>query len=541
MSRDTTTGSVHQLGARGATAFQVRTGGSPQPSRDCSHGHNVTVWLEELARSSGWLGRVAYLDGDRRWSYEEIATSAAAAATLLAERGACMGRFVLIATQDRIAFVLAFLGAARLGAIALPVNPRLGPKQHAFMVADAKPTLVVCEDELTCHFPGVAVLSADELETLGPSQPPAPPASLPPGALLYGLYTSGTTGRPKLALHRHSDVAHYAAVLRATLEPTPDDVFFSVSRAYFSYGLGNSLLCVLSTGVAAVLQRELPTVEAVSQVVARFRPTVLFAVPTFYAVLLAEGDARKFASLRVCLSAGEALAPALQEHAAAAFGAPVLNGLGSTEVGGPPFISHTLGNCRPGTLGKPMPGYELSVRDERADPVPPGAVGTLWVKGPTVMPGYHNRPEENAKALVGDWLVTGDLVSLCQDGEVRYHGRKDDLQMIGGISVAPTEIEGILSGHPAVEEAAVVALPDAIGATRLRAFVVLAPGQAPSKELEATLLQLVRTHLVAYMVPRSVTFVDALPRTPSGKLQRHVLRGGWPPAGSGSDAPTRRE
>ena len=536
MLRGTKRGPDSQLGA---TALQVKPGGSPLLRQDCSPAHNVTVWLEELARSSGWLTRVAYLDGDRRWSYEEVAAAVASSATLLEQRGACAGRPVLIATQDRIAFVLAFLGAARLGAIALPVNPRLGSKQHAFMVADAKPTLAVCEGELAGHFPGVETLSADELEALGPSQPPAPPASLPPDALLYGLYTSGTTGKPKLALHRHSDVAHHAAVLRATFEPNPDDVLYSVSRAYFSYGLGNSLLCVLSTGVAAVLQRELPTVEAVSQLVATVRPTVLFAVPTFYAVLLAEGDASKFASLRVCLSAGEALAPALQERAAAFLGAPVLNGLGATEVGGPPFISNTLGNCRPGTLGKAMPGYELSVRDELGVPVPPGEVGTLWVKGPTVMVGYHNRPEENALTLVGDWLCTGDRVSLGQDGDVHYHGRKDDLEMVGGISVAPTEIEGVLLGHPAVEEAAVVALPDAIGATRLQAFVVAAPGQAPSAELGAALLQLVRTHLVAYMVPRSVTFVDALPRTPSGKLQRHVLRAGWPPEGGATDGPAR--
>ncbi len=536
MLRGTKRGADSQLGA---TALQVRPGGSPLPRHDRSPAHNVTVWLEELARSSGWLTRVAYLDGDRRWSYAEVAAAVASSATLLEQRGACAGRPVLIATQDRIAFVLAFLGAARLGAIALPVNPRLGSKQHAFMVADAKPTLAVCEGEVADHFPGVETLGADELEALGPSQPPAPPASLPPDALLYGLYTSGTTGKPKLALHRHSDVAHHAAVLRATFEPTPDDLLYSVSRAYFSYGLGNSLLCVLSTGVAAVLQRELPTVEAVSRLVARVRPTVLFAVPTFYAVLLAEGDARKFSSLRVCLSAGEALAPTLQERAAAFLGVPVLNGLGATEVGGPPFISSTLGNYRPGSLGKAMPGYELCVRNELAEPVPPGEVGTLWVKGPTVMVGYHNRPEENARALVGDWLCTGDRVSLGQDGDVHYHGRKDDLEMVGGISVAPTQIEGVLLGHPAVEQAAVVALPDAIGATRLRAFVVVAPGQAPSAELGAELLQLVRTQLVAYMVPRSVTFVDALPRTPSGKLQRHVLRTGWPPQGGPTDAPAR--
>ncbi len=507
----------------------------PGPTGVRTSAHNVTAWLEDLARQSGWMDRRAYLDDGRPWSYEELHAAIASSATLLAERGARPERPVLVATHDRIAFVLAFLGAARLGAVPVPVNPRLTAHDYAFMTADARPTLVVCEDELVPHFPGLSVLTASELEARGPRQPATPAAALPENALLYGQYTSGTTGTPKLVLHRHSDVAHHAEVIRTILEPTPDDVFFSVSRAYFSYGLGNSVLCVLSTGVGAVLQRALPTVAAVSEVMARARPTVLFAVPTFYAVLVTEGEASPFRSLRACLSAGEALAPAIQEHAADFLGATILNGLGSTEVGHL-FVANTLRDCTPGTFGRAMPGYTLGVRDERRELVEPGEMGTLWVQGPTLMVGYHNRPEESERILSGDWLCTGDRVIVDGDGLVHHHGRSDDLEMVGGISVAPMEIEAVLAGHPAVEDVAVVALPDGIGASRLRAFAVLAPGQAPSEDLERSLLQLVRDHLVAYMVPRSVTFVAALPRTPSGKLQRHVLRRGWPQPGSPSPA-----
>jgi fatty acid CoA ligase FadD22 len=501
-----------------------------------SPANNVTVYLAELAAASGWLEHRAYVDDEQAFSYGDVHTAIASSATLLAERGATEGEPVLIATHDRIGFVLAFLGAARLGAIAVPVNPRLAAKDYAFMIADAKPRLIVCEEHLQGLFPGLPVLVVDDLEREGPTSTPCPPASLPPNALLYGQYTSGTTGRPKLVLHRHSDVAHHAVAIRAILEPTPDDVFYSVSRAYFSYGLGNSVLCVLSTGVSAILSRELPTIEAVTRLMERHRPTVLFAVPTFYAVLLAEGRPDAFHCLRAGLSAGEALARALQERASQFLDAPVLNGLGSTEVGHL-FIANTLTDCRPGTFGRILPGYELAVRDEQRRPVANGQVGALWVRGPTLMVGYHNRPEENARALVDDWLCTGDRVSVDKDGLVHHFGRLDDLEMVGGITVSPIEIEATIASHPAVEDVAVVALADEIGASRLRAFVVLAPGAAPSEALEAELLGLVRANLVAYMVPRSVHFVDALPRTPSGKLQRHVLRTGWSRWVSSSDLP----
>lgn len=490
---------------------------------------NVTGWLAELAERSGWLERQAYVDNERTWTYAEIHEAIACSATLLAECGAGKGERVLIATHDRIGFVLAFLGAARLGAVAVPANPRLGSKEYAFMAADATPCLVVCEKDLAEHFRGVPVLDALELEREGPARSPSPLASLGTDALLYGQYTSGTTGKPKLALHHHSDVPHHAAAIRAILEPTPEDVFYSVSRTYFSYGLGNSLFCVLASGVSAALQLDLPTVGAVSELMARVRPTVMFAVPSFYAVLIAEGDPEPFHCLRAAVSAGEALAPALQARASSFLGAPVLNGLGSTEVGHL-FIANTLRDRRPGTFGRILPGYEMSVRDERGARLPPRCVGSLWVRGPTLMTGYHNRPEESARVLVDDWLCTGDLVSLDEDGLVHHFGRTDDLEMVGGISVSPVEVEALIASHPAVEDIAVVARVDAIGASRLRAFAVLAPGFQPSEELESELLRFVHDQLVAYMVPRSVSFVDTLPRTPSGKLQRHVLRAGWPDA-----------
>ncbi|HUZ19576.1 MAG TPA: benzoate-CoA ligase family protein [Acidimicrobiales bacterium] len=501
-------------------------GAALAPERSAQH--NAAVQLAELAARSGWLDRRAYVEHERAWTHGECHRAVASSATLLAELGVREGDRVLIALHDRIGFVLAFLGAAHLGALAVPVNPRLGPKDYDFMVHDAVPRLVVCEEEIAVYFPGTPVLSASDLEREGPRQPPAPPAILGADAPLYGQYTSGTTGRPKLVVHRHSDLAcHAAAVAHAALELTPEDVLYSVSRAYFSYGLGNTVFCALSTGASTALQPELPTIDAVSELVARVRPSVMFAVPTFYAVLLADGDPEPFRSLRVAVSAGEALSPTLQARASSWLGVPILDGLGSTEVGHL-FIANTLRQRRAGSCGHVLPGYEISIRDLQDEEVPRGSVGSLWVRGPTLMAGYHNRPEETARVLVDGWLRTGDRVAVDGDGFVHHCGRSDDLEMVGGITISPLEIETLLVSHSAVAEVAVIAVTDAIGASRLRAFVVPASGCAGSPELEAELTLLAREHLAAYKVPRSVRFVDKLPRTATGKLQRHVLRAGWP-------------
>lgn len=518
-------------GTRPAARDAVAAGALASPrSPGRSTRHNVTVQLAELAEAEGWTDLPAFHEYGRTWTHGEVHAAVASSATLLAELGVREGDRVMIALHDRIGFILAFLGAARLGAVAVPVNPRLGPKDYAFMVEDAAPRLVVCEEEIAGHFPTAPVLSVSELEALGPARQPAPPASLEDDALLYGQYTSGTTGQPKLVLHRHTDIAHYAqAVSHAALELTPDDVLYSVSRAYFSYGLGNTVFCALSTGASTALQPELPTIGAVSGLVARLRPSVMFAVPSFYAVLLAEGDPEVFGCLRVAVSAGEALTPSLQARTSAWLGIQVLDCLGSTEVG-QLFVGNSVRSQRAGSSGHALPGFELSVRDESGEELPCDRVGALWVRGPTLMARYHNRPEQTASVLVGGWLRTGDRVAIDAEGFVHHHGRIDDLEMVGGITIAPLEIETLLAAHPDVAEVAVVTVPDAVGASRLRAFVVPTTGSAGSPELEAELVLLARGHLAAYKVPRSVHFVDALPRTPTGKLQRHVLRASWPPS-----------
>jgi fatty acid CoA ligase FadD22 len=503
--------------------------------------HNLAERLAMLAARSGWLDRTAFLVEGRRHSHGEVHDGAARTATLLARQGVRPGDRVLIALPDGIEFAWAFLGAARLGAIAVPVNPQLAAADHAVMAEDATPSTVVCGAELAGRFTGSApVLAAEGLAAQIRTAEPAPAAPVAPETPAYAQFTSGTTGRPKAALHRHRDLeVYFQAFARRALQVRQDDVLFSASKLYFAYGLGNSLAFPLLSGASAVLHPGRPRPGDVGALLERHQPSILFAVPTLYANLLASfSDGRPpTRNLRLCVSAGEALLPALAERVRAGFGCLVLDGLGSTEVG-QTFVSNTPDAWRDGTVGRALPPYQVEVRGDgetgdEAGQCPPGEQGVLWVKGPTVLLGYWNNPEASSAVLHSGWLRSGDLAVTDGDGFVRMAGRADDIENVGGISLAPAEIERLLATHNGVTEVAVAAVRNQRGASHLRAFVVAGPahGDAATRAaLEAELLALCRAELTAFKVPRAVTFLEALPRTPTGKLRRFMLRA-WQPEG----------
>jgi acyl-coenzyme A synthetase/AMP-(fatty) acid ligase len=501
--------------------------------------HNLAVILDDRAHAGGWYDRPAFFEPGRTWSHCDVHRGAEAVAAGLSDAGVGVGDRILVATADCIQFVWALLAAARLGAIAVLVNPTLPADDHRFMVGDCEATYAVCDTSLLDRFEAVIhAITVDDIAAVAEAGTglagEVPAAAVTPSTACYAQYTSGTTGRPKAALHRHSDPAGYhRAVGEGVLGLGPEDVVLSVSKCFFAYGLGNTVFFPLSSGAAAVLHPDRPTVSSVAWEAAARRVTVLFAVPSFYARLVAQGDPGAFESLRTAVSAGEALAPALYRRSTAWLGCDVLDGLGSTEVG-QTFISNTPGRSRAGTVGTVLAGYEASVRDNHGRPLPRGETGSLWVRGATVTPGYLNRPEETAAVLVDGWWRTGDRASADADGYYTLHGREDDTEIVGGINVAPLEVETVLLEHPSVLEVAVVSLPDAIGATQLQCFAVLDPAVAWSPALEGQVLDLARSRLAAFKVPRSVTPVATLPRTATGKLRRHVLRAGWPPAGVGS-------
>lgn len=492
---------------------------------------NLAAVVERAAVEGGWSGDVAFVVGDRSFTHGEVHAGAARAAGLLAGCGVGRGDRVVIALADGIEFVWAFLGAARLGAVAVPVNPRLTEADHRFVAVDASPRAVVCADGIAERFEGRVVVTEAPFEDLLASCAPRPAADVGPDDPAYAQYTSGTTGAPRAAVHAHCHPGVYAeAFAGPAVGLRRDDVVLSVSKLYFAYGLGNSLFFPLLTGCRAVLVPAHPRPDAVADLVEAHGVTVLFSVPTFYAHLVATGRSGAMRSLRAAVSAGERLTESLEERARGFLGCPVLDGIGSTEVG-QTFASNTLEEVRPGTVGRALPPYRVTVRDGDGRERAPGEAGVLWVAGPSVLLEYLGRPEETQAARRGEWLVTGDRAEVSHDGFVRLHGRLDDLEMVGGISMSPLEVESVLTRHQAVTEAAVVAVVDRDGASVLTAYVVPAGGAPDS--VAADLLAMARAELAPYKVPRRVELVDALPRTPTGKLRRFVLRAGeWPGNGA---------
>jgi fatty acid CoA ligase FadD22 len=476
---------------------------------------NLAAVLERRAIDGGWADDVAYLVGDRAYTHAQVHDGGARTASLLAGAGAGRGDTVLIALPDGVELAWAFLGAVRLGAVAVPVNPRVTAADHAAAADDSGARVVVCDAPLAGRFPDRRVITPVELHT---ELPPSPAVDVAAGDPAYAQYTSGTTGAPKTAVHAHGHpLVYFDAFARPAIALDRSDVVFSVSKLYFAYGLGNALFFPLLAGCRAVLLPGHPAAADVTATVRRYGVTVLFSVPTSYAGVVAAGGADAFTSLRVAVSAGEPLGVPLARRAREFFGCPVLDGLGSTEVG-QTFASNTLDVARDGTVGRALPPYRVSVRDPLGRPLPRGEVGALWVAGPTLPVGH-----------VGEWLPTGDFAVLDADYFLHMRGRSDDVELVGGISVSPLEVEAVLGRHPSVTEVAVAGVVDPDGASRLRAFVVATAGAAGAAT-EAELLALARGELAPFKVPRSVTFVESLPRTPTGKLRRFVLRAGDQPA-----------
>ena len=466
---------------------------------------NLAAVMAVRADKGGWAGDVAFLAGDRVATHAEVHDGAARTGSLLSAQGAGPGDRVLIALPDGIEFVWAFLGAVRIGAVAVPVNPRLTAGDHRAAAAEVEPAVVVCSAGLARRFAG-PVVPGEGLAAQIAGRPAAEPAGVGAGEPAYAQFTSGTTGLPKVVVHAHGHPLVYAAAFAGpAIGLARSDVVLSVSKLYFAYGLGNSLFFPLLTGCRAVLHAGHPRPADVTALVERHSVTVLFSVPTSYAHLVAAGRAEALRSVRVAVSAGEALGVELAARARAFLDGPILDGLGSTEVG-QTFASNTLDACRDGTVGRALPPYRVDVRD-----------GVLWVAGPTLPVGH-----------AGEWLCTGDRAFLDDDGFLHLRGRTDDVEQVGGISVSPQEIEEVLCRHPAVTEVAVAGVIGVDGASRLEAFVVTGLGAPPANVVQDELVALARAELAPFKVPRAVVLVDALPRTPTGKLRRFVLRaGGW--------------
>jgi benzoate-CoA ligase len=338
----------------------------------------------------------------------------------------------------------------------------------------------------------------------------------------FWLYSSGSTGSPKGTVHLQHDMVYSTETFaRHVLEMSEDDVCFSAAKLFFAYGLGNGLYFPFGFGATAVYLPDRPTTDSVYATIARHRPTLYFGVPTLYGYMLEhEGH---LDGVRLCVSAGEALPADILKRWKDRFGVDIVDGIGSTEMGHI-FISNRPGQVRAGSTGRLVPGYEARVVDENMNDVSPGEVGTLMVSGDSAAAYYWNQHEKTRQTMQGPWLNTGDKFYQDGDGYFFYAGRGDDMLKVGGIWVSPVEVEASLISHPAVLECAVVAARDEEDLVKPKAYVVLREGYEVGPLLERQIQEHVKKSLAHYKYPRWVVFVDALPKTATGKIKRFELR-----------------
>jgi benzoate-CoA ligase family protein len=339
------------------------------------------------------------------------------------------------------------------------------------------------------------------------------------------LFSGGTTGRPKAVAQTHASFANQTDCYgRQVVGYTEHDITLSVPKLYFGYATGSNLFFPFAAGGSAALFTEAATPEALFRRIAEFRPTVLINVPTMINRMVTHPDAGRqdLSCLRVCTSAGEALPEALYRRWMDTFGVELLDGLGTAEMWHI-FVSNRPGAVRPGTLGTVVPGFEVKVCDDEGRELPRGEVGRLWVRGNSRGIGYWQQMEKTAAAFRGEWYVSGDLIRMDADGYVSYAGRADELLKVSGRWLAPQEVESCLLQHPAVREAAVVGVTDGAGLVKPHAFVV---ARERRDGLADELKAFVRARLEPYKHPREVVFLDALPRTHLGKVDRGKLRRG---------------
>jgi benzoate-CoA ligase len=541
-----------------ATASAADAGANAIPA--LAEGYNFAGHLLALNRTRS--GRIAYLDDGGTLSYGELDEQVRRLAGLLGTLGLRREERVLLLMHDTSHWPVAFLACLYAGVVPVAVNTLLTADDYAYMLRHSRARAALVSAEL---LPVLSAAMAQNAAQAGAGQevehllvshrgsparqetPAAQPANLatPPAVVwldeavanhalreaayahgddpAFWLYSSGSTGRPKGAVHTHANL-HWTAELygKAVLGLTEQDICFSAAKLYFAYGLGNALTFPLSVGASVVLMSERPTPDAVFRRWVEKQPTVFFGAPTGFAGMLASPrlPPREAVALRMCSSAGEALPAEIGQRFTERFGCDIIDGIGSTEMLHV-YLSNRPGDVRYGTTGKPVDGYDIELRGDDGAPVAVGEVGDLYVRGPSAALMYWSNRQKSRETFQGAWTRSGDKYSRDADGYYTYAGRSDDMLKVSGIYVSPFEVEATLMQHPAVLESAVIGKEDRDGLVKTKAFVVLKDGMSASaEELQA----FVKQRLAPYKYPRFVEFVEELPKTATGKIQRFRLR-----------------
>ncbi len=502
---------------------------------------NVAVPFIDRHLDEGRGGKIAIRADCGDVSYAALAENVNRCGNVFRDLGLDPGDRVLMIVKDCAEFFYAFWGAIKAGYVPAPLNTMLRSHDYAYMIESSGAAALVYSAEFAGEVEAALaqasagpahVLCVDgEGDTLagriGQASPDLDPAPAAADDDCFWLYSSGSTGLPKAAVHAHRDMvvtSQYYGV--DVLGIGEDDIYFSAAKLFFAYGLGNAMTFPLWCGGQAVLFPARPTPDAMFEMIERYRPTLYFGVPTLYAAQLQalDGASPDLSSLKRCVSAGEPLPADILARWKDATGLDILDGIGTTELLHI-FISNRIDGIRPGASGLLVPGYAARIVDEDGNDVDTGEIGNLRIKGGSTLKYYWNNPDKTAAAIVDGWVHTGDTYFQDEDGYFVCCGRSDDMMKVGGIWCSPVEIEARLIEHPKVLEAAIVGRPDADELIKPEAHIVLNVAGDTSDALAADLLAHCKAGLAPYKYPRWFNFVDELPKTATGKIQRYKLRG----------------
>jgi len=488
------------------------------PTATIPERYNASLLLDRNLEA-GRGEKAAILSGNETVTYGELFARACGAAAALRDLGIARGERVLLVMDDNPGLPAAFLGAMRIGAVPVPVNPLYGADDYPYFVEDSGARLAIVDPLCAEKVRAPKLLLVDELE---PSEELLQVDTLRDDVAFW-LYSSGSTGRPKGVVHLHGDLLYTSETYaRHVLGITDADVTFSTTKLFHAYGLGNNLSFPYWAGATTVLLSGRPTPDAVFAAVERFRPTLFFSVPTLYNAMLAAEGAADFSSVRLCISAAESLPADVWHRWQEQHGLVILDGVGSTEMLHI-YCSNTPDDVAPGSSGRPVPGYDLKLVDDDGDVVDGPGSGDLYVRGESMLREYWNQPEKTADCIRDGWFYSRDRYRRDEEGRYWCEGRADDMFKVSGLWVSPADVEATLIEHPAVLEAAVVGV-SVEGFTRAKAYVTVHASQQPGLELTDELRRFCAGKLHRYQVPEVIEFVDNLPKTATGKIERYKLR-----------------
>ncbi|MCK5836645.1 MAG: benzoate-CoA ligase family protein [Desulfobacula sp.] len=505
---------------------------------------NIASYMLDRHIKEGRGNRPAIYYKDQAITWSDVVAQANQVGNALLDLGVEQENRVMICLPDCPEFISSYYGIIKIGAVAVPVNTMALPKDYLYFLNDSRAKVLITTSDLAPVFSKISneLNYLKHFVVLGESQPgqinfdamvgkaatELTTVATSKDDMAFWLYSSGTTGTPKGVVHLHHDLVHSLPPhCTEVMAITPDDISFSISKLYFSYGRNNSLDSPSFQGSAVILNPEKPDPETLMNIIEKYRPTLFYSVPSSYSALLnfmeKTGRNLDLSSVRLCVSAGEALPKVIYDKWREIFNVEILDGVGSTDVG-MIYLSNRPGKVRHGSCGKLLTGFEGKLMDENKAEVAVGDIGTMWVKNDGTTPGYWNKHDKTKQTIHGEWFCTGDQFYQDKDGYYWYAGRDDDMLKPGGLWLSPMEIEDVLLAHPLVDEVAVVAEGNESGLDKPVAFVVAKEGCTPTENMEKELSDFVRSKTAHYKCPRKIYFVDELPRTATGKIQRYKLR-----------------